>query len=407
MLPALLATALALASAPEWTLSEPTLAWSRSGRTWTPGDARLRLEDWQRYTIRRPTPKWRTGDGTPPTPERDTLREWRPRPALLDTARPFLLPGAGSLVWTGRFFWTGPDSLWACARLGKDPWNAVPVEVLLPPGADEHPGALRDFRPRRLRIVLDGPLPLGRGQLRPMRRLLLEGPPEATVPVPLDAGGDDSPAPEASTLLLQDGPAGPAPVDTVAWLPRLRIAGGARICRILSHQDGIAFAVDPVEPRLDRLPPREPVDRIASPGAPGREPRKALSERKNGAIPFGIRKSRRTVPSPRGAPLAARAKLETAKPRRCQLHNPETTLKGSPSKWKPLLQRRSLQGFISDRRAGGGLAPIAVGRKPGTLPPVCFRHLQQKLAPPPDQGYRSALKRKESPWPTPRISSNC
>lgn len=266
---------------PGWSVPDSGLRWEHRGRSWTVADS----QPWNRSgRLWRPARSPRNVMGVEPVLESsppavaalhplqdlrrlltDSTRLWVPDRPLLDTGAHFLVPGAGSVRWTGKYFWSHADSLWAQGEWVA-PSSGGQVEVLLPAGAIDHEGLLRTFTPRYWRIALYRELVLDSGVFRAILPLVLEGPPERTIPrvlPPRDAtkrGETDStrlpPRFEPRHPLVHVGPEGPRDVEWVEWLPSFRIhtATIPDSARILSRDSGITFTVDSVAPVSARLP---------------------------------------------------------------------------------------------------------------------------------------------------------
>lgn len=197
----------------------------------------------------------------------DPTQYWTPDEPLLDTATPYPILGAGVLRWSGRYFWSHSDSLWAQAR-----WNdrnaGNPVEVLLPSGAIDHDGVLTDISPRFLRLGIRAELSLDSSTLLAVRPLILEGRPERLVAVPAQSSvrplRDEffdnelllSKSLKHGTrgLLLHNDRLGVRSVGSIDLTQGLHVVANAAAPRILSRRGGVKFTVDPVDPNLERLP---------------------------------------------------------------------------------------------------------------------------------------------------------
>lgn len=199
---------------------------------------------------------------------RDSSRYWTPDIPLLDTTKTFHVPGAGAIRWTGRYFWNNPDSLWAEARWDSEPYSP-PLEVLLPAGAIDHKGTLRNVAPRRWRIGIGQDLALDSGVLRASRPLMLEGPPNRLVPVAfdnpnarnLDADDESPKLPKrpvlrhgARGLLMFQGSTGPRIVERIDLTRKGNVVVPGKPSRILSRKGGVTISVDPVEANRSPLP---------------------------------------------------------------------------------------------------------------------------------------------------------
>lgn len=243
-------------------------AWFRSGRTWQLAGPREEIES---VLTRRG--RWGlAGSGRSGHREflvqtlQDPTQYWSPDKPLLDTATPYPILGAGALLWSGKFFWSHSDSLWAKARW-KDRNEGDPVEVLLPPGAFDHEGVLSAFSPRFLRFGIHGELTLDSSTLLTVRPLLLEGPPERLVAVPARSiatplrGASEDGEPLLTKplkhgtrgLLLHSDRTGVRSVRSIDATLGWHVVAIHDPPKILSRRGGVKFTVDPVEPNLERL----------------------------------------------------------------------------------------------------------------------------------------------------------
>lgn len=251
-----------------WTIPN-NQGWSRAGRTWRTVHARYGLAALLDMYEWRASPSY----GKLDDPDRlvrclqDSGRYWSPDTPLLDTAAPLELPGAGKIQWTGQYFWTHADSLWAEAKW-QTPTGGGPIEVLLPEGAIDHKGILHDVVPRYLRLAISDGLFLDSGEIRTSLPLVLEGPPGKTIPrVPPQ---EEDPTGQsfrdlARTLhaskplqggLVYASSGRIQAIEGVSWSPRFEVkpATVPESARILSRKSGITFVVDTVSPELSRLP---------------------------------------------------------------------------------------------------------------------------------------------------------
>jgi len=159
-----------------WLVSMPN-GWNRAGRIWQ-GIHDHHHPLWE-HSFWKKENDWGGGmrlyKNSDPFPKLDSNFYWRSEPSLLDTATPLSLPGAGWIRWSGRYFWTAPESLWAEGRLESksERFASASVEALLPAEVVDRPQTVTEFRPRLLRIALYDELKLNDGTLRSSRPLLL------------------------------------------------------------------------------------------------------------------------------------------------------------------------------------------------------------------------------------------
>lgn len=216
--------------------------WMRAGRIWRDEEERIPLGSRGRRS--RTFAPVRTYDaGLQATkPILDSSRFWRCEPGLLDTARPFALADSSSIRWTGRYFWTSPDELWAEGELVSGGRDRALVEALLPARLIEQKGTPGSFELRTLKIVIHDELNLKDVSFRAARPLLLAGPPERTVPIVLNAGKNPEQA------LLRVDAHGFRAVSAVDWTKTGIVAEETIPLRVLSRAGGVTFSVDPVKP---------------------------------------------------------------------------------------------------------------------------------------------------------------
>lgn len=245
------------------TATHPRIApsWSRDGRTWEsmgrlqPLDAQWRQK--QRFG----------GIGSVGrfTPSLDRSTAWHPAPMLLDTASPFEIAGVGTLRWSGTYWWSGPDSLWAIGVLSfpdSSEWGKstteIMIEALLPDSVLKSRSPVQGPAIRHLRTAPLLSLPLGTGRLVSVRPIVLDGHPANLHPkvhiLPWGHASEDDSVPSGRPWFWSDGQRIRS-VRSIGILPTVRLGIDTGIAPVLSRKGGMTFAVDSVEPVLTRLPP--------------------------------------------------------------------------------------------------------------------------------------------------------
>lgn len=199
------------------------------------------------------------------TPSLDRSTAWRPAPMLLDTASPFEIAGVGTLRWTGTYWWSGPDSLWAIGALSfpdSSEWGKstteIMIEALLPDSLLKSRSPVRRPAIRHLRTAPLLSLPLGTGRLVSVRPIVLEGHPVNLHPkvhiLPWSRASVDDNASPGRPWFWSDGKQVRS-LRSFGILPSVRLGFDTGLAPVLSRKGGTTFAVDSVAPVLTRLPP--------------------------------------------------------------------------------------------------------------------------------------------------------